>query len=127
VNYPLSITADAIVVEVEFDGPTGSGMAKLALDTGAVQTAIAPNHLAIAGYGPSTPMQRVQITSASGVANAFVLDLIAFRALGQEMLNFPVVAHTLPIGSNINGLLGLDFFRGKELNIDFRAGFITLN
>jgi hypothetical protein len=37
-----------------------------------------------------------------------------------------VLAHTLPIGVKIDGLLGLDFPRGFERRIDFRNGILEL-
>jgi predicted aspartyl protease len=37
-----------------------------------------------------------------------------------------VSGHTLPRNIPIDGLLGLDFLRGLELNINFRTGQITL-
>jgi hypothetical protein len=41
-------------------------------------------------------------------------------------MSFPIIAHTLPPSATVDGLLGLDFFRGQQLNIDFRRGEITL-
>ena len=36
------------------------------------------------------------------------------------------MAHTLPAGALVSGLLGLDFLRDQVLTIDFRAGQVTL-
>jgi hypothetical protein len=47
-------------------------------------------------------------------------------ALGQERFGFPVLGHTLPPSAGVDGLLGLDFFRGLCLTIDFRAGQLHL-
>jgi hypothetical protein len=33
---------------------------------------------------------------------------------------------TLPAATSVEGVLGLDFLRGRALNIDFRTGQITL-
>ena len=38
----------------------------------------------------------------------------------------PLVCHTLPASAAVDGLLGLDFMRGKRLIIDFRTGIIDL-
>jgi hypothetical protein len=37
-----------------------------------------------------------------------------------------VIAHALPARSGVAGLLGLDFFRGQMLTVDFRAGEVSL-
>jgi predicted aspartyl protease len=126
VKQPFDTNADAIVVEVELDGPSGTRPAILVLDTGAATTLIDPKILLFVGYGPSTPTQPIQFVSASGTANAAILEVAALRALGQEVTNFPVVAHALPPATRVDGVLGLDFLRGKVLTFDFRTGFLTL-
>ena len=47
-------------------------------------------------------------------------------ALGQHRLALPVLAHSLPPATGIDGLLGLDFLRGLSPEVDFRAGKISL-
>ena len=55
-----------------------------------------------------------------------MFTLAKISALGQDRIDFPVLAHTLPPGAGVDGLLGLDFFRGQFLTLDFRTGQITL-
>jgi hypothetical protein len=43
------------------------------------------------------------------------------------MVQPPILAHTLPADAGIDGVLGLDFFQGLILTIDFRAGQITVS
>jgi hypothetical protein len=79
------------------------------------------------GYDPALIAERIQVTTGSGVefAPRFVLQRVS--ALGQERLGFPVLGHTLPPSASVDGLLGLDFFRGLDLAIDFRAGRLSLS
>ncbi len=53
--------------------------------------------------------------------------LTRLSALGQHRFVFPIIGHTQPPISGIDGLLGLDFLRGQVLNIDFRMGQIDLS
>jgi len=78
------------------------------------------------GYDPGLASDPVQVTTGSGIE--FVPRVILDRAvaLGQERLAFTVLAHTLPPSAGVDGLLGLDFFRGQSLTIDFRSGQVTL-
>jgi len=78
------------------------------------------------GYDPALVPDRVQLTTGSGVEYAPRLSVNKIEALGQERVNFPVVAHTLPPTASVDGLLGLDFFRGQELNLNFRTGVVVL-
>lgn len=43
---------------------------------------------------------------------------------GRTIENFPMLCHTLPPSAMVDGLLGLDFFRGRRLILDFDMGFV---
>src|SRR5947209_1795339 len=107
-------------------GETGHAYSRLALDTGATSTMINSAQLVGIGYDPATALQRVQMTMGSGVEYVPRLVVARLEALGQIRTRFEVVAHTLPPSASVDGLLGLDFFRGVMLALDFRAGQITL-
>lgn len=47
-------------------------------------------------------------------------------ALDQQRENFTVMSHELPATFEDEGLLGLDFFRGLVLTLDFANGTIDL-
>jgi predicted aspartyl protease len=115
-----------IILTVRLFGPGGDRGVRLALDTGASSTIMSTEILTLVGYEPSAVPRTVRMTTGSGVESAPRLVIDKLEALGQERLLFPVVAHTLPPSATIDGLLGLDFFRGRELIIDFRKGEITL-
>jgi hypothetical protein len=68
----------------------------------------------------------IEVTTGSGIERVLEITVIHFAALEQECTNFLVLAHDLPASAGIDGVLGLDFFREQNLNIDFRNGLITL-
>ena len=115
-----------ILVPVEISGPNGSVQLRLALDTGATSTLIRPVHLEALGFDPGLAQERVQVTTGSGVEFAVRLPVSSISALGRNRRNFPVLGHTLPPSATVDGLLGLDFFRGSRLEIDFRKGFVRV-
>lgn len=115
-----------IVVPVEVDGPSGSAVLRLALDTGATGTLINTGLLVALGYDPELSADRIQVTTGSGVEYVPVITLQRVYALGHESMCFPVLAHTLPPSAGVDGLLGLDFLRNRILTTDFRNGIITL-
>ena len=125
-NFAFNPASGLIIVEAEFGGPVGPTVLRLALDTGATSTLVSATLLTAAGYDLSTAPYRVQMTTGSGIVLASLLPVTRFSALGQVRANFPVIAHTLPPSANIDGLLGLDFFRGLGLTLDFRQGLISL-
>jgi predicted aspartyl protease len=78
------------------------------------------------GYDPALEPTRVQVTTGSGVEYAPRVTLSRILALGQERVDFPVLGHTLPPSAGVDGLLGLDFLRGRSLTVDFRTGQVML-
>jgi hypothetical protein len=78
------------------------------------------------GYDPALAPEHVQVTTGSRIEFVPRRPLHKVIALGQERTGFPVVCHTLPPSAGVDGPLGLDFFRGQTLAIDFRNGRLTL-
>ena len=115
-----------IIIKVRLFGPTGEGEANLALDTGASATVIQNSILTGIGYDLSVLPKNVQMTTGSGVEATSRLAIDKISALGMERSAFSVVAHTLPPSASVAGVLGLDFFRGHVLTLDFQKGEITL-
>ena len=115
-----------ILVRGELSGPHGNIILRLALDTGATSSTVNAELLRAVGYDPSLAPERVEMTTGSAVEIAPRLSVKQIVALGLGRVDFPVVAHTLPPSASVDGLLGLDFFRGQELNLDFRTGVVLL-
>jgi len=115
-----------IVVNVELSGPVAATWARLILDTGATSTTIKPDVSIAIGYDPDFAAERVSVTTVDGIRVVPRLHLNRFTALGQHRLAFPVVCHPLPTADGIQGLLGLDFFRGTLLTVDFVKGQIEV-
>jgi len=127
VTCPFNAQRGLVVVPAEVFGPSGSIVLRLALDTGATGTMINVAPLAAVGYDPSLAPDRMQVTTGSGVEYAPRILVTRIKALGRELSDFPLLAHTLPPSASIDGLLGLDFMRGQMLNIDFREGTVALS
>jgi hypothetical protein len=125
-SFPFDPQQGLIIVRAELWGPTGSVVLRLALDTGATSTVINIGLLVAVGYDPALAPDRIQITTGSGVEFVPRVPVDRLAALGQERSSFPTLGHTLPPSAGVDGLLGLDFFRGQSLILDFRIGQITL-
>jgi predicted aspartyl protease len=125
-TYPFNSQRGLILVDAVIEGPSGRNALLLALDTGATRTLVSQALLVAVGYDPALSPVRVQVTTASGIEFAAQISLDKITALGQTRSAFPIIAHTLPAGATIDGLLGLDFLRGQLLTIDFRNATITL-
>ncbi|MBS1786085.1 MAG: retropepsin-like domain-containing protein [Acidobacteria bacterium] len=116
-----------VFIRARIFGPDGRSSLLLALDTGASATLISRKQLLRIGYDLEAGTELVQMTTGSRVELVPRISLRRFSTLGQKRKNFSVIAHDLPPTAGIDGLLGLDFFRGLNLNLDFRNGLITLS
>jgi hypothetical protein len=125
-SFPFDAQQGLVIVRAELWGPVGSIVLRLALDTGATGTVVNIGMLVTIGYDPALVPDRIQVTTGSGVEFVPRVTLDKMTALGQERTDFPVLGHTLPPSAGIDGLRGLDFFRGQSLTLDFRTGQVTL-
>ena len=127
-TFPFQPAADAILVDVEITGPLRTLQLSLILDTGATATLLSTSALARAGVDPTDPLtaRPIQVMTASGPVPAARVLLTRLSSLGRHRFGFSVVAHDLPASAQADGVLGLDFFRGTVLTLDFVAGQISL-
>lgn len=125
-SHLFSHRSGPIVVAAEISGPKGKVDAFLLLDTGATTSTINRKVLRVAGYDPAGITDFVEITTGTGSARVPRLILNRLSALGKHAIGIRVLAHDLPAGVAVDGLLGLDFFRDLLLSLDFRQGLIEL-
>ena len=126
INTQLDPQHRLIGIEVRLFGPAGSIKARLALDTGASSTVIARETLITIGYDPDALPKTVNFITRSQVESAARVTVDKLEAPGQGRPSFPVIAHTLPPTTSVDGLPGLDFLRNHVLILNFQNGEIAL-
>jgi hypothetical protein len=126
VSFAFDGAKGPIFVAAEISGPTGRSNLRLLLDTGATTSLVDPLLLMSVGYDVQGSIDVVRIAMGYGVGSAPRLMLTRLTALSQHRFGSPVVAHSLPADVGVDGLLGLDFLRGRVLTLDFPNGLATL-
>lgn len=93
---------------------------RLLVDTGASYTIIPVEAAERIGCDTHHPMNTVRIVAANGILIAPIVKLACFNCFGVEFTNIPVVAHTLPSGTYVDGLLGMDLLNrlGAVLDVE---------
>jgi predicted aspartyl protease len=120
----------SIVVDLLLEAVDGrsSLVIPVVLDTGASLTILATDVMARLGYDPAGPdLERQRIVTGSGIEYAPRTTVRSVTAIGQKVTNLDVLCHDLPPESDVDGLLGLNFFRQFKLAIRFRKGITDLN
>jgi predicted aspartyl protease len=127
VKHKFDSTKQLIVVRAKIVGPTEDTMVQLALDTGASSTVIGWKPLKVVGYLDADVSSHVEMTTSSGTTTVPKITLRKIESIGKHRRGLEVIAHSLPIGASVDGLLGLDFFRKSRLMIDFRKNVLRLD
>lgn len=107
-------------------GPRETVRVRFVLDTGATGTVIRTTLLAAAGIVPTPDAPRRRLHGLTGGATAPMVRVRHLLAVGHGRPDFPVAAYDFAPARTYDGLLGLDFFRGLVLTLDFAGGVISL-
>jgi hypothetical protein len=118
-SHPFDLAVGAIYVVAELTGPLGTVDLVLALDTGATGSMVDESKLRIVGCDPSRPTGMAHVTFGGGTVTRPMVTALRLNALGATTTDYKVVCHTLPPSAGVDGVLGLDFFPGRVLTIDF--------
>ena len=101
-------------------------MFRFALDTGATITMMDTVSMKDIGYTQANSIRTTHTLTASKPETVHEYSLDNIMAIGLIRRNFKVISRSLPIGLGIDGLLGLNFFKHKELTIDFKLSEIRI-
>jgi len=116
VIVPVSIKIKETVFDFNF-----------AIDTGASISLIDFELLQTLGLTKEKSIKTIQTITASKQENAYEFLIPNLKALGIIRRNFRIISRKLPVGLGIDGLLGVNFFKNKQLIIDFRKGELMLS
>ncbi len=101
----------------------------LAVDTGASHTVIDLSTLITLGYFPEDAVGTATFETGKGNVESYIFRIDGIFALGELKRNFEVSAYDFlanGVLSEFEGVLGLDFFEGMKMCIDFRQSEIVV-
>jgi predicted aspartyl protease len=107
----------------------GNDRLSLALDTGATHTVIDLTTLLLEGYEITDALSIIPLETAKGVIDAYIFKIKSLTALGITYQNMEICSYDFfdnNVLSDIHGVLGLNFFKNKDLLISFKRFEITI-
>ena len=115
-----------VMVEVTVQADGKIKRFKFAVDTGATITLVSNDAMKAMGYTQADSIRTTHTITASKAETVHEYSLDNIMAIGLIRRNFNVISRALPVGLGIDGLLGLNFFKNKELTIDFKLSEIRI-
>ena len=124
--YKAEKRGSLLIIKTFIEGAFGKAYPKLLLDTGSVFTLISQEILESIGCSPAIHKENKRIITGSGYVIAPVITVNKFHCIGCLLENFTILAHTLPLGSYVDGLLGIDFLIKFEIETRLLSGKILI-
>lgn len=127
-SYQLSRIGRSLLLRTAIKGNNGKVIvARLIVDTGASYTMLPVEVVEALGYDTHHPLRTIRIVAANGIVVAPLIKVSWMHCLGQQIVDFPVIAHTLPSGTYVDGLLGMDFLENCQAVIDVGEATVRCN
>ena len=125
-TYRFDRNGRLVIIPVFLAGPAGGEMFDFAVDTAATRTGVSGLVLERLGYQKSQVTGRFWARTGSGGETTGFIRVARLAAFGEVRADHPVLWQNLAPTSRVDGLLGLDFFRGRVLTLDFARGRVSL-
>ena len=125
-RYPLERVGNLLVTKAAISGLASVKVVRLLVDTGSAYTILPVEVLESIGCSPAVSPEHVRLITGSGYVMAAKVRVVWLQCLGQQRDHMVVVVHTLPVGSLVDGLLGMDVLRPLRANILLADGMIEM-
>ncbi len=125
-RYRLTVRHELLFTRAALKYQNRIRAVNLLLDSGSTYTILSWEVLLSLKLEPATSSIRRSIMTASGLLVLPEVAIDEFHSLGQLVKQFPVLAHIIPLGSQVDGLLGMNFLRQFETALNFKQATIRL-
>jgi predicted aspartyl protease len=126
-RYTLTRTGNLLFARAAASGPAGTKVINLLVDTGSTFTILPVEVLESIGVSPVEAQVHERIATGSGFVIAPKVRLSGFSTLGRKFSRVLVIAHTLPFGGPIDGLLGMDILCRVKAVIAVARGTVEVD
>ena len=125
-RYQLKVTGDLFFSRAALKQERLVRVATLLIDTGSSYTIISWQALESLGIDPAVSKIRRSLMTANGLIQVPEVRIEEFHCFGKMLKAFPLVAHTIPLGGEVTGVLGMNFLRQQATSLDFMRATIEV-
>ena len=122
--YRLTVRNELLFTRAALKHENRIRVVNLLIDTGSTYTILSWELLLSLKLDPAASSIRRPIMMANGLLVLPEVEVNQLHSLGQFVERFPLLAHTIPLGSQVDGLLGMNFLRQFEMDLNFNQGMI---
>lgn len=125
-RYRLTVRHELLFTRAALKHQSRIRVVNLLIDSGSTYTILSWEVLLSLKLDPAVSLIRRPLVTASGLLVLPEVEVDEFHSLGQSIEQLPVLAHTIPLGSQVDGLLGMNFLRRFEMDLNFKQAIIQL-
>jgi hypothetical protein len=125
-RYAIDPRGNVLIVRAAIEGERDIEVIQLMVDPGATHTMLQWKRLQDLGYDPAASREWRRILTVDSTIMVPQVRLRGRHCLGKVIENSPVLCHTLPFVTYVDGLLGIDFLRAFDIAIHIRRGYIEV-
>ncbi len=125
-HYSLIVHGNLFFTKVALKHHGRIRVVKLLIDCGASHTILSWGALSSLEIDPAGAPRRRPIVTANGLVQAPEVTVEELHALGQRVNQLLVLAHTIPFGSQVAGVLGMNFLRRFDTDLNFKQATIRI-
>lgn len=115
-----------ILLECRFSHKGRDVYAEMVLDTGATFTIVSSQLVEQLGIDVSKYKRKLDMNTASGKIQVPIVNIENVSVKGASAEKLRVAVHDLPEEARVDGLLGLNFLRNFNVEVNFKKGEIKL-
>lgn len=125
-HYHLTVDRDLFLTRAALKHQGRFRVVTLLIDCGSSHTMLAWETLVSLKADPALSKVRRPIATLNGVVYMPEVALDEFHALGQRVEALPVLAHSMLPGVQIDGVIGMNFLRRFDTDLNFKQATIRI-
>lgn len=125
-HYRLTVRNELLFTRAALKHRNRIRIVNLLIDSGSTYTVLSWEVLLSLRLDPAKSLARRSVMTANGLLVLPEVEVDEFHSLGQTVERFPVLVHTIPLGSQVDGLLGMHFLRQFEMALNFKQAMVQI-